>query len=212
MNPFAQELLKERFRVYLDCSLLLALLVHMLGFLVAPPHRAAPYEPPPAPEPGLVYWEPPEIPLPPVKVKHPPPPPAPTFADIELSRDAAPDETIPDTDVDVESPVAGRIQSPEGLDRFRFSQFSDPPAQKRIYKPAYPRLARIAGVEATVLARVYIDEKGRVVRVEVLGSPPDIFVAPVVEALMKSEFYPARQRDIPVPCSVTVPFAFTLND
>ena len=211
MYPYAHQELKESFRKYLDLSVLLALLVHALGVIIAPPLRVTPSVQVEEALPVDIFWESPEVPLPPVEVRRPPMPVAALFADIVLSEEAAFEETIRDTDIDIANPVAARIYRADSIDRYRFQYYSEPPAEKRIYKPAFPRLARIAGIEATVVARVFIDERGRVVRVEIEGTPPEIFVAPVVEALMKSEFYPARQREIPVPCTITVPFEFYLR-
>ena len=85
------------------------------------------------------------------------------------------------------------------------------PKRLRGKKPDYPELARQAGIEGTVVSKVYIDEKGKVIRVEVIQSPSEIFIEPVKQALYRSTFYPAKQRDIPVKSRIIVPFDFYIN-
>lgn len=212
MNPYAHVELKGNFRTYFDISMLLALLAHMLGMLISPPLKLTPYVPPEQPPPPPIVWENPIVPLPPVDVRRPPIPITSLFAEIVLSDEADLDETIQDTSIDIENPTAARLDYLEfDGGSGDFQSFEIAPMEKKIYRPVYPVLARKAGIEASLIARVYIDEKGKVLRVRIEGSPPEIFIAPVVEALMKSEFYPAMQREIPVPCSILVPFDFFLS-
>ncbi len=211
MNIGAQTELKLNFRKYFDLALLLAIFTHLMGFLISPSYKPIPYTP--AEEEIQVIEELPEveIPLPPVEVARPSIPIAAEFTEIEVSEEADPDETIEDTEVNVENPTAARLNYVDPGAGGDFTSFSDPPMEKRMVVPDYPELIRLAGIEGTVVARVYIDERGRVVRVVILESPAPGFNAPVKEALFKSEFYPAKQRDIAVKSQIIVPFEFNLR-
>ena len=205
---------KLGFHKYFDLAMIGSVLIHLLGFLIAPNYEPEPYE---LEEEEIVVIEAPEevtVPLPPVAVARPSIPVASEFADIEISEEADPEETILDTDVDINNPTAARLNyiDPSAAgDEAAFLSYSDPPMEKRIYKPDYPELARQAGIEGTVVSKVYIDEKGKVIRVEVIQSPSEIFIEPVKQALYRSTFYPAKQRDIPVKSRIIVPFDFYIN-
>ncbi|MBN1826350.1 MAG: energy transducer TonB [Candidatus Eisenbacteria bacterium] len=205
---------KLGFHKYFDVAMIGSVLIHLLGFLIAPNYEPEPYE---LAEEEIVVIEAPEevtVPLPPVAVARPSIPISAEFADVEISEEADPEETILDTDVDINSPTAARLNyvDPSSLgDEGAFLSYSDPPMEKRIYKPDYPELARQAGIEGTVVSKVYIDETGKVIKVEVVQSPSEIFIEPVMQALYKSTFYPAKQRDIPVKSRIIVPFDFYIN-
>lgn len=50
------------------------------------------------------------------------------------------------------------------------------------------------------------------IRVEIVESPAEIFEKPVIDALLRSDFFPALQREIPVKSRVIVPFTFSLRE
>lgn len=205
---------KLGFRKTFDISLIAAAGIHMLGFLFTPGYVPDPYVPDTEEE--IVVIDVPEeveVPLPPVEVQRPSIPIAAEFTEVMVSEEADPEETIMDTEVDIQNPTAARlnyVDPGQGGDA-EFTSYSDPPMEKRIYKPEYPDLARQAGIEGTVVAKVYINEKGQVIRVEIVQSPAEIFNEPVKQALFKSEFYPAKQRDIAVKSRIIVPFDFFLR-
>ncbi len=204
--------LKLNFRKYFDVALILAVVAHMAGFFLSPTYKPVPYVPPIDDELVVVQeLEEIEVPLPPVQVARPRIPIASEFTEVEISEEADPEETIEDTDVDIENPSAARLNYVDPGEGSAFTTYSDPPMEKRIFKPEYPSLARQAGIEGTVVARVYIDEKGRVFNVEILQSPSEIFNQPVKDALYRSEFYPAKQRDIAVKSQILVPFDFFIR-
>jgi len=196
-----------------DVSLMLAALLHLAGFLLFPGYAPEPLVIEPE-EPIIVsnIVEEPILPLPPVPIERPPLPISAELSEVIVSDQVDPMETIIDTEVDIESPPIARIgYAGEASSGERFEPYSTPPMEKKIYKPEYPRLARQAGIEGTVVARVTIHEGGRVTAVEILEAPGEIFHRPVIDALMKSEFYPALQREIPVRSRVIVPFDFYLR-
>lgn len=207
----AHTALKLNFRKYFDVALIVAILVHLLAFVFTPTFKPAPYVPKEEEIVVIEQLEEVEVPLPPVEVPRPRIPIAAEFTEIQISEEVDPEETIEDTDVDLDNPSAARLNYVDPGDGADFTSYSDPPMEKRIYKPDYPQLARQAGIEGTVVARVFIDEKGKVFKVEILQSPSEIFNEPVKKALFKSTFYPAKQRETPVKSQLIVPFDFFLN-
>ena len=204
---------KLGYRKTFDIGLIAAAMIHMIGFLFSPGYEPSPYTPDAEEE--IVVLEVPEeilVPLPPVEVARPSIPIAAEFTEVMISEEADPDETIEDTEVDITNPTAARLNYVDpGAGDAEFTSYSDPPMEKKIYRPDYPDLARQAGIEGTVVAKVYINEKGQVIRVEIVQSPAEIFNEPVRQALFKSEFYPAKQRDIAVKSRIIVPFDFYLR-
>ncbi len=78
---------------------------------------------------------------------------------------------------------------------------------KRV-EPDYPELARQARVQGLVLLRVTIDEKGDVVKIEVVRGHP-LLVDAAVKAVRQWKYRPTLINGNPVPviATVTVPFA-----
>ena len=86
------------------------------------------------------------------------------------------------------------------------------PVLTKAFQPSYPTLARNAGIEGKVLLRVTIGADGRVEAASVIRSD----VTPAMEkaaiaAVMKFEFEPAMQRNIPVRSLMAVPVWFRLR-
>ena len=200
---------KLGFHKYFDVAMICSVFLHLLGFLISPDYAPEAYTPDVE---EIVVIEAPEevtVPLPPVAVARPSIPIAAEFCEVEVSDEADPDETILDTDVDLSNPTAARLNYVDpSQGEAEFLSFSDPPMPKRLYQPEYPELANQAGIVGTVVAKVYIDEKGFVIRVEIIQSPSEVFIEPVKEAMFKSTFYPAKQRDIAVKSRVIQRFEF----
>lgn len=79
-------------------------------------------------------------------------------------------------------------------------------------KPVYPALARMKGIEAEVLAEVYIDAAGVPRKVMIVKSGGDDFDKATKEALQQSVFTPALSKEgQPVPVRVRIPFKFELD-
>ena len=76
----------------------------------------------------------------------------------------------------------------------------------------YPLIARRMGRQGTVLLRLTIDERGKLLGVEVLKDPGCGFAESSVEAVKKSRFSPARRNGRPVPSRVTLPIRFVLEE
>ncbi len=79
-------------------------------------------------------------------------------------------------------------------------------------KPLYPRVAREAGWEGTVIVRTLIDQEGIPTQTEVRkssGHPP--LDQSAIEAIKTWTFRPARDGNIPIAKWVDIPVKFDLN-
>jgi len=77
--------------------------------------------------------------------------------------------------------------------------------------PNYPLAARRMGREGKVLLRLTLDERGKLLHVDVLENPGYGFADAAVEAVRKSRFLPARISDRPVASRVRLPIRFALQ-
>jgi len=84
------------------------------------------------------------------------------------------------------------------------------PELLRMEAPVYPRLAREAGVEGTVLLRVLVSKEGKVLNVIVLSGNPMLADA-ARTAAFTARFSPAQQQHKPVPVWVQLPVVFSLD-
>lgn len=78
----------------------------------------------------------------------------------------------------------------------------------------YPEIARKAGIEATVVVAVLIDENGNSSKTQILkGAASTLgFNEAAQEALMKTKWKPARQREMTIKVWVSVPIHFRLRE
>ncbi len=75
----------------------------------------------------------------------------------------------------------------------------------------YPDLARRAGIQGRVFVKTFIDEKGNVVKTEIIkgiGGGCDEAAQTAVE---KAKFVPGKQRGVPVKTQVVMPILFQLG-
>jgi protein TonB len=75
----------------------------------------------------------------------------------------------------------------------------------------YPDLARRAGIQGRVFVKTFIDEKGNVVKTEIIkgiGGGCDEAAQIAVE---KAKFIPGKQRGVPVKTQVVMPILFRLS-
>jgi len=81
-------------------------------------------------------------------------------------------------------------------------------------KPAYPEMARTAGIEGKVFVSVLIGEDGRPVKAKVMKRVPadcDVFDAVAIRSVMESKYYPGIQNGSPIKVWFTVPIRFQLD-
>lgn len=79
-------------------------------------------------------------------------------------------------------------------------------------RPQYPRLAKNAGIEGTVIVTMLIEINGRVKEIRFDKIPNDLFRKPVEEAVSRWRFKPAIFQGKPVKCKVTQGFEFYLDN
>jgi protein TonB len=84
-----------------------------------------------------------------------------------------------------------------------------PVAKKRVF-PEYPSIARRAGLEGRVVARVLVDERGRVARLDRIEGHA-VFREAVEAAARQWEFAPAMQGELAVSAWIAIPFVFRLE-
>jgi len=88
---------------------------------------------------------------------------------------------------------------------------SKPPFFKTQAAPVYPYSERTAGVEARVIAEVYLNEYGGVDDVKIVKSAGSAFDEAVLKAVKDSTFSPGYLEGRPVAVKVQIPFAFKLR-
>jgi TonB family protein len=86
------------------------------------------------------------------------------------------------------------------------------PAFLRRETPEYPLLAKRRNKEGAVSLMVTIDERGRLLKVDVASATDPVFVGPSVEAIRRSTFVAARRNGIPVTMKAILPIRFVLSD
>lgn len=102
-------------------------------------------------------------------------------------------------------------QTPGIKDFVQVDEEPKPINMNELYKKiGYPKAAREAGIEGTVVARVLIDEKGQYVEHEILNEAHAILSTAVEEQLPSLTMTPAIKDDIPVKFWVNIPFNFKL--
>ncbi len=79
--------------------------------------------------------------------------------------------------------------------------------------PAYPEVARQAGIEGRVVVQVVVDETGKVIpgTERILTSTNDVFNEPALSAARDCTFKPGQMGDRAVKVRVNIPFAFRLK-
>ena len=141
----------------------------------------------------------------------PPPPARPSIPIESEDEDLADDLTIEETDLD--NFDAWDAPPPPSGPQFKFIPYDDPPRPITPIRPVYPDIAQEAGIEGQVLVQCFIDEKGKVKEtIVVKGIPNTGLNESAVEALRKTRFRPAKQRERPVGVWITIPINFRLQN
>ena len=160
-----------------------------------------------------------EAPPPTEQIERPPPPPRPTVAIPTEDEDVPEDLTITETEIDFnEEPPPAPPPPNEDQETPMFVPYDSAPepigGQAAMQKNLkYPEIARRAGVEGTVIIQVLIDIKGNVKETRIarsLGNNGCDEAA--VEAIKKTKWKPALQRDKPVKVWVSIPVIFKLKE
>lgn len=147
----------------------------------------------------------------------PPPPSRPSIPVESEDEDIAEDITIEETeleDFEWDAPPEPPSEGPV----IRFIPYDEPPVPIGGYEAiqrnaGYPPIALEAGIEGTVIIQAFIDEKGRVQETVVLkGIPNTGLDEAAADAIRRTRFYPAKQRDRPVGVWISIPVNFKLKD
>ncbi len=132
--------------------------------------------------------------------------------DFEMSsfEDYAPDWENPPPPPEEDDEDGGR--------QVRFIPFDEPPEPLGGFEAIqrnviYPEIAQEAGIEGTVVVQAYVDEFGKVRDCNILkGIPNTGLNEAAINAIKKTDFKPAKQRDRNVGVWISIPVIFKLKD
>ncbi|MFC1480861.1 energy transducer TonB [Candidatus Neomarinimicrobiota bacterium] len=147
----------------------------------------------------------------------PPPPSRPSIPVESEDEDIAEDITIEETELDDFEWDAPPPPPDEGP-TIRFIPYDDPPEpiggytaiQKNV---VYPEIAMEAGIEGMVIVQAFVSDKGRVTETVILkGIPNTGLNEAAADAIKRTRFKPAMQRDRKVGVWISIPVNFRLNN
>lgn len=204
MSARANTEFKLKYRKYLDIGLTISLAVHLAAFALIPQLDVDAFK--------TQIDELEVIDIPP-EIEIPPPPKEisrPKIPVETLDEDVEEEDTIEDTTLDIDNlPDAPPPPPPGGGDFFVFDKAPKP---KKYDPPEYPALARTGGIEGTVMVKITVDERGRVIRASIIQSTAQgIFDKAALEAVRKWIFEPAEQSGNKVKATISVPLEFSLE-
>ncbi|MCK4903933.1 MAG: energy transducer TonB [Candidatus Marinimicrobia bacterium] len=144
----------------------------------------------------------------------PPPPSRPSVPIESESEDLDEDITIAETELEDFEAWGDAPPPPTNTGpRVRFIPYDDPPVPKSPINPVYPEIAQEAGIEGTVIVQAFINAKGIVEETIILKGVPNTGLdEAAAEAIMRTRFKPAKQRDRPVGVWISIPVHFTLKN
>ncbi len=155
------------------------------------------------------------------QIKRPPPPARPSVPIQSEKENLLGDETIDDTDIDLEEIPPPPPPPPKKEDVGEaeiFVAYDSAPEMIGGYdfikkNLKYPDMARQAGIEGKVLVQAVIDESGNVQSAEILKEDGNVgFGQAAVDVVMKSKWKPAKQRDKSVRVRIAIPITFKLKN
>jgi len=144
------------------------------------------------------------------QIDNTPPPVRPSIPVPSDDEDIADDLTLDELDFDdfnLDAPPP-----PPSGPRVVFIPYDDPPVAITPIRPVYPEIAQEAGIEGVVIVQAFIDEKGRVKDTLILKGVPNTGLdEAAMEAIRKTRFRPAKQRERPVGVWISIPVNFKLK-
>ena len=145
------------------------------------------------------------------QIERPPPPARPSIPIESEDEDLADDLTIEETDLSAFEAWDAPPPPPSGP-QVKFIPYDDPPVPLTPIKPKYPEIAQEAGIEGTVFIQAFIDKKGRVIETTIIkGIPNTGLDEAAIEAIRKTRFRPAKQRERAVGVWISIPVNFKLK-
>ena len=145
------------------------------------------------------------------QIDNTPPPARPSIPVPSDDEDIADDLTLDELDFDDFSNLDAPPPPPSGP-KVVFIPYDDPPVAMSPIRPRYPEIAQEAGIEGVVVVQAFIDEKGRVKETLILkGVPKTGLDEAAMEAIRKTRFRPAKQRERAVGVWISIPVNFRLK-
>ena len=145
------------------------------------------------------------------QIDNTPPPARPSIPVPSDDEDIADDLTLDELDFDDFSNLDAPHPPPSGP-KVVFIPYDDPPVAMSPIRPRYPEIAQEAGIEGVVVVQAFIDEKGRVKETLILKGVPNTGLdEAAMEAIRKTRFRPAKQRERAVGVWISIPVNFRLK-
>ena len=145
------------------------------------------------------------------QIDNTPPPTRPSIPVPSDDEDIADDLTLDELDFDDFSNLDAPPPPPSGP-KVVFIPYDDPPVAMSPIRPRYPEIAQEAGIEGVVVVQAFIDEKGRVKETLILKGVPNTGLdEAAMEAIRKTRFRPAKQRERAVGVWISIPVNFRLK-
>ena len=142
------------------------------------------------------------------QIDNTPPPARPSIPVPSDDEDIADDLTLDELDFDDFSNLDAPPPPPSGP-KVVFIPYDDPPVAMSPIRPRYPEIAQEAGIEGVVVVQAFIDEKGRVKETLILKGVPNTGLdEAAMEAIRKTRFRPAKQRERAVGVWISIPVNF----
>ena len=133
-------------------------------------------------------------------------------ADIERIEKLADNLTIEETDLENFDTLDTPPSPPSGQ-QVKFIPYDKAPVPLMPIRPVYPDIAQEAGIEGQVIVQCFIDKQGKVKETIILkGVPRTGLNESAINALRKTRFRPAEQRQKKVGVWITIPINFTLQN
>lgn len=151
------------------------------------------------------------------QIDRPPPPARPSVPIASESEDIAEDVVMEDFEFDDFEAWDAPPPPPEGP-RVKFIPYDDPPEPIGGYAAIqrnvqYPEIAQEAGIEGTVIVQAFINKSGKVTDAVILkGIPNTGLDEAAMDAIRKTRFRPAKQRDRAVGVWISIPVNFKLRN
>ena len=145
------------------------------------------------------------------QIDNTPPPARPSIPVPSDDEDIADDLTLDELDFDDFSNMDAPPPPPSGP-KVVFIPYDDPPVAMTPIRPVYPEIAQEAGIEGVIVVQAFIDEKGRVKETLILKGVPNTGLdEAAMDAIRKTRFKPAKQRERAVGVWISIPVNFRLK-